>query len=374
MKITAIESRVIGYDIAERAGSMPEAIDSTGTSTRSTRSTPTRASTATRCSAAGGRRRDRATSSTRRTAAAPRRGPDRERAPLAGPAPPEPPRVQPDRRSSATIDIALWDIRGKAAGLPIAALLGLARDHDPAPTPPPAPSTRRPSRSTRRRSSRGPQGYRGFKIQFWDGLERDIPRFRAAREAVGPDFPLFQDAAGLLLLDRGAGRGPRARRAELHAGSRSRSRTARCSSSSASPTRSDSRSWPRDARGSTSCPRALRHRRRATSSAATSSSRAASPGCARRRGGRAASAIDLEIHGLGAPLLDAANLHVALSIENCRFVRGAPPDLRAAASRAARWPSTPTARHLPDAPGLGVEMDWDWVDDHTRSIRRTPAA
>ena len=28
-------------------------------------------------------------------------------------------------------------------------------------------------------------GYRGFKIQFWDGLERDIPRFRAAREAVG---------------------------------------------------------------------------------------------------------------------------------------------------------------------------------------------
>ena len=30
-----------------------------------------------------------------------------------------------------TIDIALWDIRGKAAGLPIARMLGLARESDP---------------------------------------------------------------------------------------------------------------------------------------------------------------------------------------------------------------------------------------------------
>ena len=41
------------------------------------------------------------------------------------------------------------------------------------------------------------QGYHGFKIQFWDGLDRDIPRFRAAREAVGDGYPLMQDAAGM---------------------------------------------------------------------------------------------------------------------------------------------------------------------------------
>ena len=40
------------------------------------------------------------------------------------------------------------------------------------------------------------QGYRGFKVQFWDGLALDMPRFRAVREAVGPDFTLFQDAGG----------------------------------------------------------------------------------------------------------------------------------------------------------------------------------
>jgi L-alanine-DL-glutamate epimerase-like enolase superfamily enzyme len=21
--------------------------------------------------------------------------------------------------------------------------------------------------------------------------------------------------------------------------------------------------------------------------------------------------------------------------------------------------------HLPDRPGLGVDLDWDWIDDHT---------
>ena len=30
-------------------------------------------------------------------------------------------------------------------------------------------------------------------------------------------------------------------------------------------------------------------------------------------------------------------------------------------------------KHLPPGPGLGVELDWDWIDDNTRSTRRTPS-
>jgi hypothetical protein len=26
---------------------------------------------------------------------------------------------------------------------------------------------------------------------------------------------------------------------------------------------------------------------------------------------------------------------------------------------------------LPDAPGLGVELDWDWIDDHTQEVIRS---
>ena len=94
------------------------------------------------------------------------------------------------------IDVALWDI---AARWPASRSRSCSASRATR-----SPPTRRRARSTqprdglqRRRSSARRQGYHGFKIQFWDGLERDIPRFRAAREAVGPDFPLMQDAAGM---------------------------------------------------------------------------------------------------------------------------------------------------------------------------------
>ena len=93
------------------------------------------------------------------------------------------------------IDIALWDLRGKQLGRPIAELLGLARTRVPcyatARTIDPAPEQVFEEARTRKA-----EGFRGFKVQFWDGLDRDIPRFRAAREAVGDEFPLMQDAAG----------------------------------------------------------------------------------------------------------------------------------------------------------------------------------
>ena len=113
-------------------------------------------------------------------------------------------------------------------------------------TPPPARSTRRPSRSSRRRSSGGPTGYRGFKIQFWDGLERDIPRFHAAREAAGPDFPLMEDAAGGYTYIRGDWRAGRELQAlGLHLVRGAASRTARLVSSDGWRISWTSRSWPR---------------------------------------------------------------------------------------------------------------------------------
>ncbi len=75
-------------------------------------------------------------------------------------------------------------------------MLGLAREKIP------AYATARnveptPEQVFEEAKERKAQGYHAFKIQFWDGLDRDIPRFRAAREAVGDDFPLMQDAAGM---------------------------------------------------------------------------------------------------------------------------------------------------------------------------------
>ena len=168
-----------------------------------------------------------------------------------------------------TLDVALWDLRGKALGQPVAALLGLARERVPcyATRPLDRPAPEQVFEEAKLRRS---EGYRGFKIQFWDGLERDIPRFHAAREARRPRLPAD---------------GGRRRRLHLHPGDSAAGRELqelgytwfeepipdRQAGSAPTARRSAGYPDPGHARrcGSTSCPEHLRHGRRPTSSAAT---------------------------------------------------------------------------------------------------------
>ena len=165
------------------------------------------------------------------------------------------------------------------------------------------------------------QGYRGFKIQFWDGLERDIPRFRAAREAVGPDFPLFQDAAGLLLLDRGAGCGRTSstssnyRWFEEPIPDREVFQLKRLTEELRTPILA----------GETSRLHELPEIVRVGAADLVRGDVLIKAGITGLRKAAAMAELfgfNIEIHGLGTPLLDVANLHVALSIENCEFSEG----------------------------------------------------
>lgn len=267
-----------------------------------------------------------------------------------------------------TIDIAIWDIRGKAAGLPIARMLGLARTTIPtyatAITVNPTPEQVYEEARLRVR-----QGYRGFKVQFWDGLARDIPRFRAAREAVGPDFPLFQDAAGFYSWTEALGAGYVLdelgyRWFEEPLPDRQIVQIKRLAEEIRTPVLTNETSRLHE------LPEVLR----IGAGDLVRGDVLIKAGITGLRKAAAAAELfgfNLEIHGLGAPLLDAANLHVALSIENCEFSEGHEPLYHEGLV------GTPLAidgdglRHLPDAPGLGVEMDWDWVDDHTIEVIRT---
>ncbi len=84
--------------------------------------------------------------------------------------------------------------------------------------------------------------------------------------------------------------------------------------------------------------------------------------------------FNIEIHGLGAPLLDIANLHVALSIENCEFSEGHDSLYYLGLVGEPLAIDADGNRRLPLGPGLGVELDWDWIDDHTVEMIRTPEA
>jgi L-alanine-DL-glutamate epimerase-like enolase superfamily enzyme len=266
------------------------------------------------------------------------------------------------------IDIALWDIRGKAAGLPIARMLGLARSSIPtyatAITVNPTPE-----QVYEEAQLRVQQGYRGFKIQFWDGLDADIPRFRAAREAVGPAFPLFQDAAGFYSWTEALGAGYvldelNYRWFEEPLPDRQVFQLKRLTEEIRTPVLA----------GETSRLHELPELMRVGAADIVRGDVLIKAGITGLRKAAAAAELfgyNIEIHGLGAPLLDAANLHVALSIENCEFSEGHE------ALYHEGLVGTPLAidrhglRHLPDAPGLGVEMDWDWVDDHTIELIRS---
>jgi len=97
------------------------------------------------------------------------------------------------------IDIALWDIRGKVAGKPLAELLGGARRERVLAYGTVYPLGETPD-EVRRTIDRGLKlGLKCIKIvadPFWrDDLDKTAGLIRAARDHVGPDIRLMVDAA-----------------------------------------------------------------------------------------------------------------------------------------------------------------------------------
>lgn len=271
---------------------------------------------------------------------------------------------------AGAIDVALWDIRGKAAGMPIATMLGTARKrigaYATARNIEPTPEAVFEEARTRKE-----EGYHAFKVQFWDGLARDIPRYRAAREAVGPDYPLMQDAAGMYSYAEALAVGKVLGDLdytwfEEPIPDRNLFQLQRLTDQLAVPILSGETSRVHElaegmrmgafdiARGDVHMKEGITGLRKAA-------------GMADLLG------FDLEIHAINQPLLDVANLHVAMSIANCRWSETFHPIYYRGLKGEPLAIDADGYKHLPTGPGLGVELDWDWIDDNTQSIVRTPA-
>lgn len=272
---------------------------------------------------------------------------------------------------AGAIDVAMWDIRGKVANMPIASLLGLARTRIGAyatarnidPTPEDV------FEEARKRKA---EGYHAFKVQFWDGLDRDVPRFRAAREAVGDDFPLMQDAAGMYSYREAMAAGKVLGDLdytwfEEPIPDRHLFQLQRLTDQLAVPILSGETSRVHElaegmrmgafdiARGDVLMKEGITGLHKAV-------------GMADLLG------YDLEVHGINQPLLEVANLHVALSMQNGRWSETFNPIYYRGLKGDPLGIDSEGYRHLPSGPGLGVELDWDWIDDVTEKVVRTPAA
>jgi L-alanine-DL-glutamate epimerase-like enolase superfamily enzyme len=100
------------------------------------------------------------------------------------------------RTEKALIDVALWDLRGKLAGLPVWKLLG----GGPAKAIPLtwiAHGDTTDAMIEEAKCKALDEGYKGLKLKVWKRSEEDIRMVREVRSAVGDKFLIYVDANGV---------------------------------------------------------------------------------------------------------------------------------------------------------------------------------
>ena len=93
----------------------------------------------------------------------------------------------------SAIDIALWDIKGKALGAPIYQLLGGAF-HDPVPCYSSSVYWDTPDGAVAQAQAFVDMGFKAFKVKVGLDVENDIACLHAIRDAVGYDVDMLVDA------------------------------------------------------------------------------------------------------------------------------------------------------------------------------------
>ncbi len=100
-------------------------------------------------------------------------------------------------RAAAVLDLALFDLAGRAQAVPACQLLGCRRPELPAYVISAEEfGFTAPSQFVALAQRYVAAGFRGCKFHLWGDRERDIAACRAIRDAVGPDIALMLDPAG----------------------------------------------------------------------------------------------------------------------------------------------------------------------------------
>ncbi len=92
------------------------------------------------------------------------------------------------------IDLALWDIRGQAAGMPLYKLLGGARRGIPAYAGGVSLGYQLPEQLVEEIRKNLGLGYKAVKLRVGDSPKRDLERIGAVRQAFGDDLVILTDA------------------------------------------------------------------------------------------------------------------------------------------------------------------------------------
>jgi len=92
------------------------------------------------------------------------------------------------------IDMALWDIRGKALGVPLYKLLGGSRKAVPAYAGGVSLGYQPPQALLEEAQKSLDQGYKAIKLRVGDTVANDVQRMKAVRQACGDELVILTDA------------------------------------------------------------------------------------------------------------------------------------------------------------------------------------
>lgn len=258
------------------------------------------------------------------------------------------------------IDIALWDIAGKAAGLPLYKLLGGYRKKIKAYASTFTLPTVQDYVDLANEAI--DRGYKAIKLHVWEDVKRDIEACRAVREAVGDDVVLMLDASGAYTHEEALWAGRELEKLnyywfeepirdyDIH-GLRLLHKKLDIPLVVAETT------WG-------SLFDAANHIAQETGNIIHSDGilKAGITGLVKTAHLCEAFGIKCQVHGPGL-----ANLHVACAISNCEYYESIYPE-DAFHVGLKEQPITPDNEgyvHVPEKPGLSQEIDWSWVEEHT---------
>ncbi len=269
------------------------------------------------------------------------------------------------------VDVALWDIAARAAGLPLYRYLGAYRDQ--------LPSyasglfherTEEYVAEALHYRTRGIPGYKSHAPGPW---RRDIEVHRAIREAVGPDMLLFADPVGEYTLDQAIRVGRDLEKQDYEwfeepfrdfelAKYQSLCATLDIAVAATETTRG----------GHWGVAQAIMQRA-ADIVRADVSWKAGITGTMKIAHMAEGFGLNCEIHTTTMAYMDIANLHASCAIRNCEYFELFVPEQAFRFPLAGSLPIDANGiAHVPQGPGLGVEIDWPEVDRLCVSHRTTP--
>ncbi len=272
--------------------------------------------------------------------------------------------IWPHQFSQGLVDTALWDLAAKAANLPLYKFLGALRDKAPAYAS--SHTLRTPEDYGPQAEAARGQGFTAYKLHPFGQARKDVDACMAARKAVGDGMALMSDPVAAYTRQEAMWVG----RALEELGFEWLEEPLPDWDIEGYVQLSAGLDLP--IAGTEMAPGNIfstaEYVRRKAVDIVRSDALFKQGVTALKKTASLCEAFSMpcEVHSVGGPWISAASLHVICSIPNCKYYECfyPPESYKVGVVEDIKIDNEGYA-HAPQKPGLGLDLDWDWIKKHT---------